>query len=602
MIVPMFKYSLLVFHQDFPLFLKDLQELGVLHIIKNENVKLEGLSEKLEQCKKLDQTINILEKREIEEGELIISGDPNKIVDDINEKLDLYDLIIQELTEQTKEYKQLEPWGNFSKEVIQELRSKGLQVRFYISNKKNYDQIKENYLTELIREEKNQVYFIILQPGYLRPNIEASEIKLPDHSLEEITRSIDNQKTKIENINRQIDEYASSSLRLLRNESRKIKSDISFEEASQQTRKELDEKVMILEGWVPRNKKEQIDQYLEESSVLHIERKPTPKEHAPVLLQNNKFSKLFEPIGDLFSLPSYSELDLTIFFAPFFMLFFGFCLGDAGYGLLFVIGAGLYKMKAPQLFKPYLSLIQWFGVATFIMGSISGTAFGVNLIESEISWVDGMKKYFLAPTGMFNLALIVGGAQIIFGQCIKAANQIRQHGFKYALNTLGWLFIMIGGLIYMGLINLSMASYSKTVIYVLLGIGGFFIIFFSDPDAGIGGRIGQGIWSIYTTVTGVFGDLLSYIRLFALGLSSAILGFVINEIGMEILSASKILGPIFFVVFLLVGHTLNILIASLGSFIHPARLTFVEFYKNAGFTGGGKAYKPFETIHHEKII
>lgn len=602
MIVPMFKYSLLIFHQDFPVFLKDLQKLGVLHIITNSDVKVEGFDEKLKQCSKIDKIVDFLEKREIEEGELNTSGDAIKVTDEIMERLDLLDHLKQELTDFTKEYEQVEPWGNFSKDIIQELRGKGLQVRFYVTNKKNFSQIKENYITEIIKENKSQVYFIILQPGYLRPNVEITEVKLPDHSLQELNQLINNLKTNIKNIENEIDSYAASYLPLLRNESRRIKEEIDFEKVTQQTRKDLDERLMVMEGWVPKTKKDKIDHYLEESSALHVERKSTPKEDVPVLLQNNKFSKLFEPIGDLFSLPSYSELDLTVFFAPFFMLFFGFCLGDAGYGLLFVIGAGLYKIKAPALFKPYLSLIQWFGVATFIMGAISGTAFGVNLIESEISWVDSFRKYFLDASGMFNLALIVGGAQIIFGQCIKAANQIRQHGFKYALNTLGWLFIMIGGLVYFGIISLGVVTYNDLVLKILLGIGGIFIVFFSDPDAGIGGRIGQGIWSIYTTVTGVFGDLLSYIRLFALGLSSAILGFVINEIGMEILSASKILGPIFFVVFLLVGHTLNILIASLGSFIHPARLTFVEFYKNAGFTGGGKAYKPFSSIHHEKTI
>jgi V/A-type H+-transporting ATPase subunit I len=119
------------------------------------------------------------------------------------------------------------------------------------------------------------------------------------------------------------------------------------------------------------------------------------------------------------------------------------------------------------------------------------------------------------------------------------------------------------------------------------------VLFFNDPKSNIITRFGKGIWDIYSTVTGVFGDLLSYIRLFALGLSSAILGFVINDIGLQILGSSRILGPVFFGIFLVLGHTLNILISSLGSFVHPMRLTFVEFYKNAGFKGGGEPYKPF---------
>jgi V/A-type H+-transporting ATPase subunit I len=123
-----------------------------------------------------------------------------------------------------------------------------------------------------------------------------------------------------------------------------------------------------------------------------------------------------------------------------------------------------------------------------------------------------------------------------------------------------------------------------------LGVG--LIVWFSNPKASVGGRIGKGLWDLYG-ITGFFGDLLSYIRLFALGVSSAVLGFVINDIALQIKGFMPVVGPILFVVFLIVGHTANLLIASLGAFVHPMRLTFVEFYKNAGFAGGGNAYRPY---------
>jgi V/A-type H+-transporting ATPase subunit I len=101
----------------------------------------------------------------------------------------------------------------------------------------------------------------------------------------------------------------------------------------------------------------------------------------------------------------------------------------------------------------------------------------------------------------------------------------------------------------------------------------------------------MGLWELYG-ITGFFGDLLSYIRLFALGISSAILGFVINNIAGQFREGFGWAGIPLFVVFMVVGHTANLLIAALGAFVHPMRLTFVEFYKNAGFAGGGKPYKP----------
>ena len=118
------------------------------------------------------------------------------------------------------------------------------------------------------------------------------------------------------------------------------------------------------------------------------------------------------------------------------------------------------------------------------------------------------------------------------------------------------------------------------------------ILLFNDPKANLIIRILKGMWQLYD-ITGLFGDVLSYIRLFALGVSGGILGLVINSIAGEFLGIPYI-GWLIWIVFLIIGHTGNILLSGLGSFVHPMRLTFVEFYKNSGWTGGGKEYKPFK--------
>ena len=291
-----------------------------------------------------------------------------------------------------------------------------------------------------------------------------------------------------------------------------------------------------------------------------------------------------EPIGKLFSLPAYQELDLTPFFAPFFMMFFGFCLGDVGYGLVILIGTTIYKLKAKPDIKPVLSLAQFLGIGTIIFGTLTGTFFGINLLQVE--FLGNIRNIMLDSQKTFYLALAIGLFQILFGLIIKAINSIRMFGWQYALPSIGW-FILILSLLDLNLLYLA-TSVTLYLSFVALAL----IVFWSDPKAGILGRIGKGIWDLYG-ITGIFGDVLSYIRLFALGISSAILGFVINTIGLQILGSAPIIGPIFFVVFLIIGHLANLMISSLGSFVHPMRLTFVEFYKNAGFIGGGKEYKPF---------
>ena len=308
-------------------------------------------------------------------------------------------------------------------------------------------------------------------------------------------------------------------------------------------------------------------------------------------MKNNKFARLFEFIGELYSLPNYREIDLTPFFAPFFVLFFGFCLGDAGYGLLLLIGISIYKIWAKPKLKPILSLAQWLGAATVVMGIVSGTFFGIQLLEVQVPWVVKMRAMMLDSQQLFNLALIIGVVQIIFGMFLKVANLWRRYGLPAALSTIGWLILILGeGVCY----GLSLKGYDvKIPMYVVAGVAGSFIFLFNNLKRNIFINIGAGLWDTYNTATGLLGDTLSYIRLFALGISSAVLGLVFNDLAVNMSGDIPVVKQLVMLIILLFGHSVNLFMAGLGSFVHPMRLTFVEFYKNAGFEGGGKKYQPF---------
>lgn len=199
------------------------------------------------------------------------------------------------------------------------------------------------------------------------------------------------------------------------------------------------------------------------------------------------------------------------------------------------------------------------------------------------------------PNKMFYLALVLGAVQIIFGMCLKAANQARMFGVRYAFSTIGWIVVILSATILYGLNYLVQlnADTAKRIFYVMLGISSLGIFFFNNPKRNILVNLGSGLWDTYNMITGMLGDLLSYIRLFALGIASAILGFVFNDLAMNMSPDIPVLGQLVFVIILLIGHGINIFMSSLGSFVHPLRLTFVEFYKNSGYIGGGKKYNPF---------
>jgi V/A-type H+-transporting ATPase subunit I len=600
MIEPMKKYSFLVYHREYTDFLKDLQKTGILHVIEKESGELadEKLREQYHLINQFNTAIKLLQKREVEDKSVTTAkSDGMKILEEIQNVQSEAELKTQQLSSLKKEIATISPWGDFSFEDLDKLREHGYSVRFYICPAKKFEaEWKTLYNTEEINHLGGQIYFIVVQEGEENIDINAEEIRLPEKSLSGLLKRKKETEEILAKSEEIFDLYARKYIPLLISSRDKLQEQFEFENVVFNTEKQAEEKLMLLEGWVPEDKEEEINSFLNNTGVYYITSKPLPGDRIPVKLHNNRFSRLFEPIAKLYSLPDYKELDLTPFFAPFFMMFFGFCFGDAGYGLLFLVGASIYRLRAKDNIKPLISLIQILGVSTIIFGSLSGTFFGVDLIKADIPFLSRLKNLFLDPEEMFYFAIILGGIQIIFGMMVKILNITKQFGFKFALSTLGWIILIISSALYIMLKNkLGIESQGVKYLYFLvLASSLVMILFLNNPEKGLLGNIGKGLGDIYFTATGVFGDLLSYIRLFALGISSSILGYVFNYLALEMSGDTIIISQIIFLLILVVGHTINIFMAALGAFVHPLRLTFVEFYKNAGFAGGGKEYKPFK--------
>jgi V/A-type H+-transporting ATPase subunit I len=600
MIIPMKKYSFLVYHREYNDFLNDLRKIGILHVIEKESGELadEKLREQYNLISQYNAAIKFLQKREVEDkSDSIAKTDGRKILDEIQNVREEVELKTQQLASLKKEISVIRPWGDFSFKDLNKLREHGFNVRFYICQAKKFDaEWKSLYNIEEINHPGGQIYFIVIQEGEEDIDIGAEEIRLPETSLSGLLKKQKEMEEILEKSEELFDLYARKYIPLLISSRDDLQEQFEFENVIFNTEKQAEERLMLLEGWVPEDKEEEINSFLDNSGVYYIASKPDSDDKIPVKLKNNRFSKLFEPIGNLYSLPEYKELDLTPFFAPFFMMFFGFCLGDAGYGVLFLVAASIIKLKAKSNIKPMLTLVQILGGSTIIFGFLSGTIFGIDLIKADIAFLAGIKNIFLKPEDMFYFALILGGAQIIFGMLVKILNITKQLGFKYALSTLGWIILITSSALYVLFKSkLSMESQALKYLYFLIMTSSLvMILFLNNPEKGILGNIGKGLGDIYFTATGVFGDLLSYIRLFALGISSAILGYVFNYLALEMSGDTIIVSQIVFLLILVVGHSLNIFMAVLGAFVHPLRLTFVEFYKNAGFIGGGKEYKPFK--------
>lgn len=661
MIAAMKKYAFLVFHNEYDQFLEKLGKMGVLHVISRETGDQDEHLQDLEQkLRRTDRIMSMLSKYAPEDKTGGISIPGGEATLDMANRAEELDAAIVRLNsrrdEILKELHRIEPWGEFDRSDLEKFKEAGYRPFFYRCTDRRFNPCWEDLENLfIISRLRGCVWFMMLSETGEEPAIEAERIDPGEVSPGDLQEQLAKVERELEESRKELLTLSKALPPVLEREKSRLEGEISLSQVYRDTQKASADRLMILEGWVPEDARPALDQWLEKEDIVYVAIDPDEDDIPPVRLQNNRFSRLFEPISRLFDLPSYRELDLTPYFAPFFMIFFGFCLGDAGYGVFFILFATLFKRKAKKQLKPILTLTQYLGVATIIFGLLSGTFFGVNLIDSGYTLTSrsladlenaGMPaghvseflplegKYFRNrtdflksleqtagsevvneyrgeilrnaeagiplvgrfrhlmqdPQSMFYLSLLIGGVQIIFGITLRVFNVARQKGFMHSLPVIGWLILIMTLIFrYIGVFDGKYAGY---LFYALLILSGIFIFVLNKPGAGVLSRLGSGIWDSYSMVTGVFGDLLSYIRLFALGISSAILGFVFNDISLQLLNVPYI-GWLFFLLLLLIGHSINLFLATLGGFIHPMRLTFVEFYKNAGFKGGGKEYDPF---------
>lgn len=603
MITKMKKLTFLVYHKEYDAFLNNLRDLGVVHIAEKQQGMADNsaLQEKIRLSARLSATIKLLQNIKTEEkvtddSETVSASRGMLILDEVDELLNHKSSLQQQILAYEKELAVLEPWGDFSPESIAKLRDSGYDIGFYISTEANFNEDWiEAYNAMVINRVASKVYFITFTKTNQEIDLDVERIKLPDRSYGQTQELILNNKEELLRQEETLQNIARKDIPSLLAARKELNGEIEFDQVVLNTEPAAGEKLMLLQGWLPASEEDPIVAYLNSQSVYYDIKKPAPEDNVPIQLNNKGLFAWFEPICKLYMLPKYNELDLTPFFAPFFMLFFGLCLGDSGYGLFLLLGVTLYRLLAKNIgktMKPILSLVQLLAASTFFCGMLTGTFFGANFYDLDWPFIQRMKHAIAMDNNdMFQLSLLLGVIQILFGMILKAVNQAIQFGLKYAVGTIGWIILLVS----IGLAAVLPAVFPMggTAHLVILAIAGAMILFYNSPDKNIFINFGLGLWDSYNMVTGLLGDILSYVRLFALGLSGGILASVFNSLAVGMSPDNVIAGPIVMVLIFVIGHSINIFMNVLGAMVHPMRLTFVEFFKNSGYEGGGKEYKPF---------
>lgn len=609
MITPMTKLTMLIYHRDYNKFLNDLREQGVVHVhAKKETLQDETMKAKMTEVKHINNVVKSLVETHGRASENVhethdnethvrVSLHGEELINHIDEQYAKMDSIQQEIAALQKDDNVYAQWGHFPEERLRQIQDNNWDVRFFTVPSKNYDNAwEEEFNAFLVNELSGFNYFTTITSKGKEVNIDAEPFHFPAMTKSEIEAKIEELKKEYSVIQNHLTEISEDAILHLNEYRQSVIDDANFYKVSEAAQRLADDKIMALEGWVPTETKDNTIEWLSKEDIYFEATEPEKNiDNPPIKLKNRFFSRLFEMVGNMYSIPTYWELDMTPFFAPFFVIFFGFCMGDLGYGaLICLVTLGLIISRKMKEMDNVLWLGFFLGLGTVVMGTISGTFFGVPLLDVDIPIVNKLKTIMFKPDGLYSafyVSLIIGVFQILFGMCLKIINQTKLYGFGAAVSTLGWVILLLGGIVTFLIDGIGIPF------YVCMIVGCVLIFLLNGPINSVAApfkNIGSGLWDTYNMATGLLGDVLSYIRLFALGLSGSILGLVFNDLAMNMRPDIPVLGTIVMLLILIFGHAMNIALSALSAFVHPMRLTFVEFYKNSGFVGGAKQYEPFK--------
>ena len=613
MITKMTKYSFILMTGEKEGFLEQLQELGVVDISRSVKPVDQDSSEMLAKATRAKKVLEFLDgidyskdadAEAISKATVTVEDDPVKYVEDCRTRLAELNTAYANAEKQMKARL---PWGDYDKVAVDGLKDLGYTVRYYCVDEKRFEQTwAELYPLQLVEHDGKKVWFVTVSPKDEEYSFPVPETAAPEGTYAEaaaeagrIHKEIIDCKAGILN--------AKDYIPAIKEACNKDLVELDRYLADSSAVGAADNLISVFTGFAPVDDDEQLSEAFDKMGVIYLKEDAVEEDNPPIKLKNNWFARQFESFTGMYGMPVYSEFDPTSIVAPFYLLFFAMCLGDAGYGIVLLL-FGLLLNKGWVKFAMFDGLgtiISILGAGTMVVGTVLGTFFGMSLYDA--TWVpEFLKKCMIVGEvevpgmGMFNiqmlLALGIGVFHICLAMTVKAIGYTKRFGFKETVSAWGWLLLIVGGLIVaiLGVGNILSPVAIKWAVIVIGALSALAIYIFNTPGRNPLINIGAGLWDTYNMATGILGDVLSYIRLFALGLAGGMLGQAFNNLA-EMVRGDNFLTWVPFVLILLFGHVLNILMSSLGAFVHPLRLTFVEYFKNAGYEGKGAAYNPLTT-------
>ena len=636
MIVPMKKVSLVVLNNERKDALTQLKKVGVVHL-----EQIDGSSEQLSLYKEASNNavaanailsdIKVAKKKSFSSAVKTLSND--EVVAKCKHVIDISDKkkkLLEEIASDAAEIERFANWGQVDIEDFAYLKEKGISFKMYEIPEDKYGLIDEKLTTICVNHIKKIVRFLLIDASEERPEglpPEAFEVPMPVLSTKDLAKRVEDNETEISKIEEEL-KSETVYISQIQDFKSNLESDIQFETIYSGMGQENSGKttdLAWLTGYVPIDSFDKLKDCVTKNSWAMAASDPTEEDNVPTKLKNNKFVSLIYPLTDfLGTVPGYHEYDISGWFLLFFCVFFGMIFGDGGYGLLVTVASLVLVLKSlfqKKSVSPLMGLLLLLGLSTVAWGTVTCTWFGLkpeqlpawltSLSITPISNAAGSDYRLYLPwntevgltTGQnlqifcFTLAFLQLSVAHLKGMARNRKSLKVLGEFGSLLQIWGMFYVVLSMVVSSALFPLGLVVNNipvGTIAIALVG-GGFALSFiFSNYEGNIGASILEScknIISVLLGVVNVFSDIVSYIRLWAVGLAGSAISNTVNEMAGPLLGHA--ITFIAFVALIAFGHGLNMVLNLLSVIVHGVRLNTLEFSTHLGMSWSGFKYNPF---------
>ena len=588
MIVPMKKVTLLTSQKHRETTLIQLRKLGVLHIKDVKPPVSEDIQSLETKWDNVDRALQILPQLEATPKKLS-SEQAQSFVQQalsLNHQKEGFN---RDLAEYQEIKKWFDRWGAISFDSIQQLKEKGIFVHLYITDKSFLKRLPDDKIIHV--EQDNGIVRLALFGQTPDDKLDLKEEQIPQIEPAEVLKKIATLEQEISQVDQQLGELAG-----VREGLTDYKNDLAKRLELSRVKYGMGEDAGIayLQGFCPEDVVTDIQKTADTEGWGYIIQEPDDPSEVPTVIRNPKWIRIIEPLFKFMgTLPGYQEQDVSLVFLAFFSIFYALIVGDAGYGLIFLTATFLFDRKRKSSSREFFYLMYLVSFVTIIWGAITGTWFGAE----KIAQLPFLKIFIIEQISSFNpdstsfimqLTFIIGAVHLSIGHLLSAA---KKSNSITALADIGWILVLWG--VFFIANNIVLGKEMAKATMPLLIAGASIILLFANFQKNVIKGILITLGNLPLSIISSFSDIVSYIRLFAVGLATVIVATSFNEMALGS-GINSIVSGIIAAIILLLGHSINLVLCGMSILVHGVRLNMLEFSGHVGVQWTGKPYEPFK--------